>query len=1076
MSKRILLNLMLVLMVLTMGSAQAAVRVAMIGSELTPSGEAVLGLAEVLVSRRGDVELLDRSTIHKVLREHDLLAAGFAQSDDAVQLGKLLAVDVFVHVESIPEQKALAVMAFETAQGIRLLDEVIAGGDASELSEKLVMGIDRALTKWQAPAGQSTAIALMSVRNVDLPRSRNAECDSLGALLERRLLGSPDVVVVERKRLQSLNRDHEITMDRPENRLLSAPVLLELDVEQAGSKGGFRAAAHLSDAKGAELDIVRGGAKTLPVLADKICVKILTLLKAENMPSPPAPGLEAARFFQIARFWKAQGRFDLTLASAEAAYALDSDNPVMKVLLINSLFAAANANLATDRPEALVHAARGMAMLRWLSGKPAFSNPGQKMQFMQLKADNRNFFRGYGESVGRSKQQNLFSEEESATYSEFCRDWLVQSPFSPHAKRAPSMWDLLLFVGEPDTFQYFPDNESAWRTLLRSIKRWINERMVKEHTAIPPWVLFQNLISIEDSLGVPADYRIRADLWSYFVGHGDPLLRWFGRCGRVFDEARQTGGEDQWATDKSRAFLNEINTEICNPFSKLNPEALSIAAWLAIRRNAGDIGFIDDRARSLIQQQLPEMLALAQAMLQAGHLPESALRNIQHLLARAERAKLLDLRNTCLFQLDQLIAAEEDSVSLSSEDHQKLVSYHNWVKEEIEPGSTLGEPMPGARVDAVDMKIPRKNWVGYAAAIRGSDGIYVLSVFYRPTRLLLQKWTPGGGAPAVIETVDLPTLRIFGTGSTDRGDGTTGCWLEGIQDVCLSEKYFIVALKDSGVLLINRNGAGTKALHEMTTLPVLHPLSLGVLGQTLYIATDDGYLVSFNLESRDEKVLVASSRKEKLSPFDDGPPVRISAMIPDVPRQRLVFVASVMEAESDLGTALTSQCGIWEYIPEIGRFRRLVSYSHRPKDIFWCEPMKEGLVAIRGGDVTFTFNLVTDSVDILSIGSRKKMGKFILDFLSGLELEPLLPEMLPVQQRSTPLGPPFHLRGDWLWTASPPGRLSLKTYQYENRPPFRMPDGSVRELPACLGMVPIDNNRTLFVNLHELWLVTIEKE
>ena len=299
--------------------AQAAIRVALLGSDLSESGAAALALAEAELSARAGLTLLDRVAIGNVLREQNLAAEGFARPDDAVRLGQLLAVDVFIHAEAISGEEALGVAAFETVQGIRLLDRALVGAEPDALAQALTAAVDAALAKWQAPAGEATAIALMGVRNVDLPKSRNGECEALGVLLERRLLDSPDVVVVERKRLQSLNLDREMAPNRPDGRLLAAPVLVELDVEGAGAEGGLRAAAHLSSVKGGMLGIVRAGAKTAPELADKIGSKILEKLEAGAAIAAASPQLESARFFRQARFWKAQERPDLALASAEAA-------------------------------------------------------------------------------------------------------------------------------------------------------------------------------------------------------------------------------------------------------------------------------------------------------------------------------------------------------------------------------------------------------------------------------------------------------------------------------------------------------------------------------------------------------------------------------------------------------------------------------------------------------------------------------------------------------------------------------------------------------------------------------------
>jgi hypothetical protein len=163
-------------------------------------------------------------------------------------------------------------------------------------------------------------VALMGVRTVDLPNSRDGECDSLGALLERRLLGSPDVVVVERKRLQSVNLDREIAPDRPEGRLLAAPVLVELDVSQNGLEEGYRVTAHLSKAKGGELGAGAGGGAN-DCFADRRIIGSGVGANESGASIPPAsPAVEAARFFSSGAVLEGAGACRSGTGRAEAAY------------------------------------------------------------------------------------------------------------------------------------------------------------------------------------------------------------------------------------------------------------------------------------------------------------------------------------------------------------------------------------------------------------------------------------------------------------------------------------------------------------------------------------------------------------------------------------------------------------------------------------------------------------------------------------------------------------------------------------------------------------------------------------
>ncbi len=134
-----------------LASAQADVRVALIGADLSAAGQAAVELAEAELSARAGLTLLDRVAIGNVLREQNLAAEGFARPDDAIRLGQLLAVDVFIHAEAISGEEALGVAAFETVQGIRLLDRTIAGAEPDALARALAAAVDEVFAKWKAP-------------------------------------------------------------------------------------------------------------------------------------------------------------------------------------------------------------------------------------------------------------------------------------------------------------------------------------------------------------------------------------------------------------------------------------------------------------------------------------------------------------------------------------------------------------------------------------------------------------------------------------------------------------------------------------------------------------------------------------------------------------------------------------------------------------------------------------------------------------------------------------------------------------------------------------------------------------
>ena len=1051
-------------------SAQADVRVALIGADLSAAGQAAVELAEAELSARAGLTLLDRVAIGNVLREQNLAAEGFARPDDAIRLGQLLAVDVFIHAEAISGEEALGVAAFETVQGIRLLDRTIAGAEPDALARALAAAADAALAKWQAPAGQAAAIALMGVRNVDLPKNRTGECEALGGLLERRLLGSPDVVVVERKRLESLNRDHELTMSRPEERLLSAPVLLEVDLGQAGSETGLRATAFLSDPKGAEWGRVHAEAPALPALADQLAAEILRAMKKGVAAAPANPVLEAARFFRMARFWKAHGRPDLALAAAEAAFALDPGNPLMNALLVNSLFAAATADLAGARAEALAYAARGVALVPQPSGNASISDSEQQKQFTQLNADNAEFFRGFGKAVVKSREDTPFDEEESVAYAEFCRDWLGQSPFSPSASAAPSGWDLLLFVNNYSP--YFPDPESAWRILADQVRRWSRERWVHDPAHIPG-ALLGWLVAAGDSEKNPLPagvYPIRADLWDFLAGQDRPLLRWHGRCGRIVDAARADAA-GRWAEDEaSRKFLADLHAQLLLPDGAdgISRDQLYEVAQLAIRRSGRQPGAWSTLRYHRSQQQFVETLALFQTMLKVG--------DVRGDVIAALRNPLLNPRSLASPEfaargLRELAAAMDAACAappggFTPEELRELKDFRDWVRERLAPGSTAVAAAPGQRLERIDVpKLPGR-FRGHSALVADEDGAYVLSAYADPSRLALQKWFADSRS-----TVELGTTPLAGP----HRDSPVAPRVAGIVDACLADRRVAVAVKDEGVFLFDRTAPDVVCLHETTSLPVTRPLAVAALGRQLYVGTDDGYLVACDLDAGTGEILVASSRKDKKSPFDDGPPARISALLPDPPRHRLVFEVSVTDPEGQLGMAVSEASGIWEYRTDTGEFKQRVVYRHRAQDLRWCEKVADAAFVYADiWGVVLKYDLATDVLDWMSAGPKGATRVFEKQLIRALGLDRPGPDVVSIERRTAAVSPPFLARGEWLWTARPWGRLSMETYEWEALPSYPLSDGTVATPAPDVGMVPAGPGKTLLADRFQLWLLTEE--
>ena len=169
----------------------AAVRIALVSSDKSESARNIMALAEVRLSSAPGLVLVDRQSIDKVLAEQKLSLAGEISADQALNLGKLLSVDLFGVVEVGLEAKGVAgLVVFDARTGVHLVDTALPSNTIGASVDAVVTAVQGAQRKNQDVA-QLRPICLMAVRNANLPRHLDSFCDSVGLLLERQLSSSP---------------------------------------------------------------------------------------------------------------------------------------------------------------------------------------------------------------------------------------------------------------------------------------------------------------------------------------------------------------------------------------------------------------------------------------------------------------------------------------------------------------------------------------------------------------------------------------------------------------------------------------------------------------------------------------------------------------------------------------------------------------------------------------------------------------------------------------------------------------------------------------------------------------------
>ena len=234
--------------------AHAATRVALVSTCGGEAGADVLALAEAKLSQQPDVVLVERKEVERVLQEQKLWQCGMTSYKQALAAGKLLGVEVFAALETFPGAKAaLGLVVFDAGSGVHLSDTTLATNAPTQVAETIGVAVRAACTKRQRDTAVKRTVCLLPVRNAGLPRDRDGFCETVGRLLERNLLGSADWTVLERDRLEQINRERSLPAAVPPEELLTALVMMELEFMRSGSATSVQVMVYLTDSAGQSL-------------------------------------------------------------------------------------------------------------------------------------------------------------------------------------------------------------------------------------------------------------------------------------------------------------------------------------------------------------------------------------------------------------------------------------------------------------------------------------------------------------------------------------------------------------------------------------------------------------------------------------------------------------------------------------------------------------------------------------------------------------------------------------------------------------------------------------------------------
>src|SRR6185369_3737676 len=155
---------------------------------------------------------------------------------------------------------------------------------------------------------------------------------------------------------------------------------------------------------------------------------------------------------------------------------------------------------------------------------------------------------------------------------------------------------------------------------------------------------------------------------------------------------------------------------------------------------------------------------------------------------------------------------------------------------------------------------------------------------------------------------------------------------------CADDKNYYLGTR-AGILVFSKETGVAHWINHDAGLPSDNVTALDCLNNKLYAGLgDSGYLVEYDLETGRCETLASARRREQVSPFDNGSPLRVTLIAADRVKRRVLFLTDqsggsslnkvMAEAEKTgediyyvLGRHVRS--GLWAYEPAGHHFRCL---------------------------------------------------------------------------------------------------------------------------------------------------------
>lgn len=1013
------------------GSVEAAVRLAILSPDDSERARQLVDLTVVETSRLPGVDVLDRGAAWERLQEEQLAQLGWVNGENAIVLGHRLAVDVFALLETASGgREAIGMVVFDVGTGVRLWDATLPPGKIDEQVEVIVKGLSSAIHKRGALTEGVRAISFGSVRNVNLPRTEDSALDGVARMVERRLNTASNLVVLERRRLESRNEELAETLSDEQERIRGAVVMA--DVEFMGDPAGREPAMRiqLTGSQGESIGTLELPAclSDMAGVADHMASGICSLMDGGCTDIVPDRLREAEHFAAEARHAIGHGQTEVALRAAEAAHALDPGDAEIAGVLVTTLFKSAAQILnrqhglsrqLEDRRDghwtAINRATRAAQLLeRFLSDwvPPSNLSPQNRHPVMNQSVESvytRFIYLAFSRGVYQDPQlkiplrelqqkaREMFMEkfrryaERVTNDSTFRRlsSWMGQGPFqygpvcmpTPDDLLNDQLWMLEQWLKLAETYQLGNENYGQGIAPLREIQSRTNQF----------W--FIDTYALDGAPGAgwklgPSEYVRLEGLFDGMRDHVNPVVRLYGLRGHLWARNQLAPLPVEELTAGIEA-IQEAGHAILLEELACDERTLRHMTYRALLFAAG---LHPDRRMQVRWEKF-----LFDLMLEMGEVSPEVL------------ATLAGWHGVDGNALGAWQAAQQLKVRLDANDVTSLWGREGFVQ------TRLWGIEQALREQMTDH--PETHAVLPARLLLGSNTMTGVEILSPPRiegrHLWVAAWGHKEGAPEgelKILHVDLHTDEVHRV-----AEASTAKWIGPYAPIQLRQPTrgrgcWVVPTGYHGMVILFDDGAPARFVRQTDGLPSDHIHSALAVENRLYLGLgashSEAHLGVYDLESGRYDILCSSQRKTGTSPLDNvTPSYTIELLEWDGPHQRLLFLVhfSVLHP-----VGRHPACGLWAYYPEDGTWKMLQQFY---SNMYRGRRITDGRLFLDSSHYACLFDTEEDVGHFVYASHERSAGPGLTPSTAAMAL------------KRYSCGP-FALRKDEIWSTFPFSRIS----------------------------------------------------